>query len=156
MHDTTRRLLTVLRELQIDGLLQEVYAFATRDDVEGQDDSPPLEAAVYAWAAAGYPDDAQSSPILAEIAAERERQISKGYTPEHDDQHTQGEIGIAGGLVAVGDYDLAGEFSDLGGLWAERILHRHDDERERLIIAAALIVAEIERLDRASTPAAPE
>lgn len=155
MHDTTRRLLTVLRELQIDGLLQEVYAFAAPDNVEATDDPPPLEAAVYAWASAGYPDDAQSSPILSEIAAERGRQIAKGYDAAHDDQHTDGELATAAGLIALGDYDLITDDGP-GDVLAAVVLDKHADIRERrLIIAAALLVAEVERLDRASTPAAP-
>lgn len=156
MHDTTRRLLTVLRELQIDGLLEAVYNCTPYNDIEDLGgDGPPLEEAVYAWAAAGYPDDAQSSPILSEIAAERGRQIAKGYDAAHDDQHTDGELATAAGLIALSDYDLIVDDGPADTL-AAVVLDRHDDERERLIIAAAMIVAEIERLDRASTLAAPK
>lgn len=45
------------------------------------------------------------------IAAERKRQIEvKGYTPEHDDAHDLGELGLAAALYALPyDAKLGGE-----------------------------------------------
>jgi hypothetical protein len=64
--------------------------------------------------------------ILSEIAAERERQIAKGHTPETDD-----------GLPAL----------DLRHKARNRLTHKAN--RQELIEAAALLVAEIQRIDRA-------
>ena len=50
----TAALLEVLRDLHGDDVLSEVYAFAA--EAECAQGLPLLEAAVYAWAAAGYPD----------------------------------------------------------------------------------------------------
>lgn len=72
--------------------------------------------------------DAEHLPVLSEIAAERERQIAKGYTVEWDDAMS---------------YSLSHEA-------IERIEQATAaTERTSLIQAAALIVAEIARLDRA-------
>lgn len=84
--------------------------------------------------------------ILGEIKAERERQLAKGYTPEHDDQHTTFEISTVAAAVALGATDhLSGDAPE----WAEHIIDKWDTRR-RLVIAATLLVAEIERLDRKS------
>lgn len=91
--------------------------------------------------------------VLAEVAAERARQIGKGYTAEHDDQHTTFEISAVAAAVALGARDqIAGDVPE----WADHIIEKHGTYR-RLIIATALFVAEAERLKRlqarkASTP----
>jgi hypothetical protein len=68
--------------------------------------------------------------VYDEIAAERARQIEKGYTPEHDDEH--GVNHITG--------------------WARRYVPYAGwiDTRERAIQAAALLVAAVEAIDRAA------
>lgn len=99
-----------------------------------------------------------------EIMAERARQIAKGYDAAHDDRHTDGSIARAAGAYALhGKTVLA-----LMGPPSRPLLTRQADpkywwpwseeayqpgtDRERLIKAAALIVAEIERLDRSAPP----
>ena len=73
--------------------------------------------------------------VLDEIAAERRHQADKGWTPEHDDKHTHGEIIDNAEWGAVP--------------WLIRApLERPAKARRLLIEAAALIVAEIERRDR--------
>ena len=91
--------------------------------------------------------------VLGEILAERQRQIAKGYDAAHDDDHSTFEISTVAAAVALGASDhLSGDVPD----WADYIIEKHGT-RQRLVIAAALLVAEIERLDRASTPTpAPE
>lgn len=74
--------------------------------------------------------------IMREIAQERDRQILKGYDAAHDDQHTHREIIAAPGWGVV-DRLAAMFVSDA-------------DYRERLVEAAAQIIAEIERVDRAN------
>lgn len=94
-------------------------------------------------------------PIIEEIAAERHRQINgEGYTLEHDDQHATGEI--ARGAAA---YAFIGAIRDD---WARHTWHEHalaiwpwhdktfrpTNARRDLVKAAAMIVAEIGRIDR--------
>lgn len=72
------------------------------------------------------------------IAAERQRQISEeGWTPEHDDEHGDGYLAVAAA-------HLCQRTSDRWGLYAK---HQHDRQRQ-LVIAGALIAAEIDRLAR--------
>jgi len=75
------------------------------------------------------------------IAAERKRQIEgEGCTSEHDDQHTDGSLKQA--AIAY-----------LGGTWPKSWSRQGDKRKEhgpirRLVIAGALIAAEIDRLLR--------
>lgn len=80
--------------------------------------------------------------VLQRIAAERLRQIGKGYTPEHDDSHTDGEL--------VTTAHMALHWDDSVEVPWPKMLYkiRDNSEKERLIIAASLLVAEIERLER--------
>ena len=87
------------------------------------------------------------------IAAERQRQIEvEGWTPEHDDEHVDGSLGLAAACYAIevpGNYL---QFIDgLGPMiwpWAYK-WWKPKSYRENLIRAGALIAAEIDRLDRA-------
>jgi hypothetical protein len=105
--------------------------------------------------------------IASEIADERWRQMSvEGWTAEHDDEHDEGEMGDAAAYYAYhrpaidagngdGTDDITLGDSLLRLLWPETWHHdwakkSSKPRRRQLIIAAALIVAEIERLDRAS------
>lgn len=99
-----------------------------------------------------------------DVLAERRRQIeSEGWTPEHDDQHLAGELADAaacyavagGGTVMFGRAVLT--FQDEGhAVWPWRVEawkpSTDPDEvaakRRNLVKAGALILAEIERLDR--------
>lgn len=99
--------------------------------------------------------------VIAEIAAERRRQIEvEGWTAEHDDQHTDGSLAQAAAvyalpsreMVQVGNAPLRGSHwkpTLWPRSWADSWFKPKDRERD-LIRAAALIVAEIERLRRAS------
>lgn len=82
--------------------------------------------------------------VLDEIAAERAGQVAKGYDAAHDDEHTTFEISAVAAAVALGGSEFVS--FDVPE-WADTIIAKHDT-RQRMIIAAALLVAEIERLDR--------
>ena len=91
--------------------------------------------------------------VIAEIAAERRRQVeAEGWSPEHDDLHCGGELSSAAACYAIepkfGPATL--DFIERWWPW-ERKWWKPKDRRRDLIRAAALIVAEIERLDRAKT-----
>jgi hypothetical protein len=84
------------------------------------------------------------------VQQERRRQIEKeGWSLEHDDEHRYGALAKQAAALAVKHTDAVvmddGEEIDPWGL-AEK--HRNDSVRS-LVIAGALIVAEIERLQRA-------
>lgn len=103
------------------------------------------------------------SDALNDIAAERKRQIEvEGWTAEHDADHSDGALARAAGCYAL----YAGGMTDMGcdrpgdisddDRWS---MPQHwpwacewwkpKDARRDLVRAGALIVAEIERLDRA-------
>lgn len=90
---------------------------------------------------------------LGEILRERRQQIEKGYTPEHDDHHEAGALAVAAGIVAA-DLDVTDLEPPGPSQWAAYIFDKHEkDRRRQLVIAAALLVAEIERMDRAAKAA---
>lgn len=89
--------------------------------------------------------------VIDEIAAERRRQIDEeGFDLSHDDRHDKSEIAYAAAC-----YVLAGAqivfLNVIESLWPwDRKWWKPQGKKKRrlLIIASALIVAEIERLDR--------
>lgn len=107
---------------------------------------------------AGAPD---LTDALKEIAAERRRQIeAEGWTPDHDDAHGDGALAAAAACYAI-KASLPVNDLRFGPAspppywpgWANR-WWKPKDRRADLIRAGALIVAEIERLDRAAPGAA--
>lgn len=105
---------------------------------------------------------------LEDIAAERQRQIEhEGWTPAHDDKHEYGELAQAAAAYAShtphreqvdafaqragGGESRVGWFLPYTLLWPwDRTWWKPTDRRRDLVKAGALIVAEIERLDRAA------
>jgi hypothetical protein len=85
--------------------------------------------------------------VVAEIAVERQRQIaSEGWSPEHDDTHKNGELADAAACYAVSSASLEGRWGRT--IWPWQWEFKPKDRRRNLIRAAALIIAEIDRLDR--------
>lgn len=88
-----------------------------------------------------------------DVMKERLRQIDvEGWTPEHDDEHGDGQMALAGAAYAVVGYTDATP-SEAPAWWpwsAEWWKPR--DKRRNLVKAAALLLAELERLDRHETP----
>lgn len=93
------------------------------------------------------------SNAINDIAAERQRQIeAEGWTPEHDDAHTDGELADAAACYALTPRVLnAAAMTEIHDrLWPwNSSWWKPTDRRRDLVKAGALIVAEIERLDRA-------
>lgn len=94
------------------------------------------------------------------MAEERERQISEeGWSPEHDDEHVNGELAnVAACFSATNELYLYSKHSD--GLhnmtachlypWEDKYYKKASKNRkQQLIVAGALIIAELERLERA-------
>lgn len=93
---------------------------------------------------------------LVEIGAERRRQVDgEIYDHAHDDAHDQGELAIAAAAFAAtataGAYNNASASMAAACLWPWSPCEKKPAaQRRNLIKAGACIVAEIERLDRAS------
>ncbi len=86
-----------------------------------------------------------------DVLLERARQISaEGWLPQHDDTHDRGELADAAACYAIlaGKGATATEF-DQPGWWPWHWTWWKSTTRRRdLVKAGALIIAEIERLDR--------
>lgn len=106
--------------------------------------------------------------VAREIARERERQVAvEGWTLEHDDAMADGELALAAAAYAINATGDGAVHAMIGrrprrGLnagwisgarlfwpWAESWWKPKSPRRD-LVRAAALIVAEIERIDRAA------
>jgi hypothetical protein len=94
------------------------------------------------------------------IAAERCRQIvSEGYYLEHDDQHTHGDLAIQAAALAVDGTDACithPEYEEDESVDPWGLVTKHHGQWEReLVIAGALIAAEIDRQQRVAARALP-
>ena len=115
------------------------------------------------------------SQALSDVISERRRQIdSEGWTPEHDDQHVDGSLALAAACYAEGQggaFRMDVVTDDVSGWrgdtpvwgkrkvlvpimwprsWSARWWKPSPDRRRNLVRAGAIIIAEIERLDRAA------
>jgi len=107
---------------------------------------------------------ADLSQALQDVINERRRQCTdEGYTAEHDDAHADGELARAAAVYALvsalHDEERKSAlyvsglhmFSVVRRIWPARWYNpKIKDRRRDLVRAGALIVAEIERLDRKS------
>lgn len=101
------------------------------------------------------------SKVLKDVGVERRRQIALGYTPEHDDKDLPGEHALAAVAYAINAaYQRAGKPIPDTALdiypWDQCSFSPDDDPRDNLITAAALLVAEAERIDRENEPSWPK
>jgi len=127
----------------------------------------PIGAAVLAASASS------ASRAMLDVQIERYRQVyEEGWTAEHDDKHNSGELALAAGWYALNSPHVgAGDCVGIGnGSAADKLFHdaysaycwpfdlkwwKPKSQRQDLIRAAALIIAEIERLDRAAQTTTP-
>lgn len=95
-------------------------------------------------------EERTASEAVLSVLAERQRQIQfEGFTPEHDDKYRAGELAAAAGCYAL----FTDAFPNEGqppaqwpwpAAWWKPKFYRYD-----LVHSTALLVAEIERVDRA-------
>lgn len=93
--------------------------------------------------------------VVQEIAAERQRQIEvEGFDSEHDDCHSESELsaGAAAYALRVWSSHLDPSPNVSSPFWPSKFpigMWKPGPARRMLVKAAAMLVAEIERLDRA-------
>ena len=93
-----------------------------------------------------------------DVLAERQRQVEgEGWTPEHDDQHSAGELAEAASSYShlaayqcVFLFDCSNFPAPCIWPWEKDVWKPGETPRRSLVKAGALILAEIERLDRAA------
>jgi len=109
----------------------------------------------------------EMSKAIDDVVAERKRQIEEeGWTEAHDDQHDDRSLALAGARYAhnyvsrawiMDDFDDGADRYKAEDAPYEWPTSWHEDwwkpknPRRDLVRAAALLIAEIERLDRAAT-----
>lgn len=88
-------------------------------------------------------------PSVLAVLEERHHQQEKGYTAVHDDAHVCGELAKAAACYAFGPTE-----PNMGPLpywpFKKEEWHPSDNHRKNCIKAAAMLLAEIERIDRAN------
>ncbi|HIE5247968.1 TPA: hypothetical protein ACXOGI_003706 [Pseudomonas aeruginosa] len=90
-----------------------------------------------------------------DVQAERRRQVeAEGWTPEHDDEHSHGQMARAAACYALAgscapNDGTAALLVSLAWPWDEQ-WWKPTSARRDLVKACALVLAEIERLDRAA------
>lgn len=104
-----------------------------------------------------------------DVLAERRRQMTvEGWTPEHDDNHKDGSLALAAACyasMAAAYFETGAKVKDedyahiqCGFNWPRswsRKYWKPKNARRDLVRAAAMIIAEIERIDRAATKVRP-
>lgn len=127
------------------------------------------DAAIGAILAAEQPsEDKRNTAAARDVLAERRRQVTaEGWTPEHDDEHDEGELALAAAGYAQSASDqiqcVAKELDDStledDGCPSSTFPHgwqfKAAPPRRMLVKAGALILAEIERIDRAAMAEQP-
>lgn len=106
---------------------------------------------------ATHSDQAQHSVPRAwlDVQAERRRQVeAEGWTPEHDDEHSHGQMARAAACYALAGSSAPNDGTaallvSLAWPWDEQ-WWKPSTARRDLVKACALALAEIERLDRAT------
>ncbi|QOY96369.1 hypothetical protein IM543_11415 [Massilia sp. UMI-21] len=93
----------------------------------------------------------QQEQAAIDVLAERRRQIEvEGWTPDHDDEHSAGQMAAAAACYAL-HTEPVGNVGDYLRFWPwDASWWKPRDRRSNLVRAGALILADIERLDRAA------
>jgi len=90
----------------------------------------------------------RTAEVVRAIERERLRQVEgEGFDAQHDSQHPVGELARAGAAYAFDAFELPCAKPPFMWPW-EVVGWKPKDPRRNLVRAAALIVAEIEKLDR--------
>lgn len=123
-----------------------------------------LKHAIRCYMEASLPtSDGWRTKAVEDVLAERKRQIeAEGWTPEHDNVHSDGQMAAAAACYALASdgVNYVERLGMRGHVHQRRIIWpwgrewwKPSSRRRNLVKAGALILAEIERLDR--IPAGP-
>ncbi|HHQ4333782.1 TPA: hypothetical protein ACSQQD_004364 [Pseudomonas aeruginosa] len=105
--------------------------------------------------------DGQVPQAWLDVQAERRRQIeAEGWTPEHDDEHSHGQMARAAACYALAGSSAPNDGTaallvSLAWPWDQQ-WWKPTSARRDLVKACALALAEIERLDRAGISQNPQ
>ncbi|EOX8499763.1 DUF550 domain-containing protein [Salmonella enterica] len=132
-------------------MIEKLAINKARQWPEPKDGEPRLHIKEQPVPAASSESVSQSlTDALRDVIAERQRQVSvKGWTPEHDDTYTCGELSGA----AISYIEPMEAVFYWPAEWHDDSF-KPSDERRNLVKATALLLAEIERLDRISAASA--
>lgn len=95
----------------------------------------------------------RASGAVQDVVAERQRQVaSEGYSTESDDNYIDGDLAAAAGSYALHAHDVDKAKLGFAPAWWPwtRDSWKPTTPRNDLVKAGALILAEIERIDRAA------
>lgn len=106
---------------------------------------------VAAWLSGVQPNPANGQTrAVRDVIAERRRQIEvEGWAPEHDDRHGAHELAEAAACYCLSSAGKPFDYFETMWPW-ERWWFKVSGPRRDLVKAGALVLAEIERLDRAA------
>lgn len=158
----------LLRHLADNEIDSDYFAVVSECESYGKETDAELSITEFALRAAGYVDAlvealekaqqriAELEPrtvtaAAADVLAERQRQVTtEGWPPAHDDEYEHGELADAAGCYALSSelFDCAGE-PPRPWPWPDE-WWKPTSRRRDLVKAGALILAEIERIDRAA------
>lgn len=98
--------------------------------------------------------DTQATAAARDVLVERRRQmVGENWTPEHDDHHANGDLAKAAACYAMAASNGVNGFEakrpPLNSWPWHRDVWKVCDARRNLVKAGALIIAELERIDRA-------
>ena len=97
-------------------------------------------------------EDSPFSQAARDVLAERRRQVEvEGWTTGHDDQHVDGDLAVVAACYAISGGDEPPPMWPWDPSW-----WKPEGDRRNLVKAASLIIAEIERRDRAAARQAAE
>ena len=97
-----------------------------------------------------FTQPAWGSQAVLDVTAERRRQIEvEGWTPEHDDEHSSHALAEAAACYCLSSAGKPFDYFETTWPW-ERWWFKASGTRRDLVKAGALILAEVERLDRAA------
>lgn len=100
--------------------------------------------------------DSNQSRGVSDVIVERQRQINiEGWSSDHDDQHSYGEMALAAGCYVMFGRCFNADNPPKYWPWDKK-WWKPSDKRRNLVKAAALIIAEIERIDRAAIASVKE
>lgn len=120
------------------------------------DDDYEVEPVSIRTAPQAQPADALTQAAL-DVLAERRRQVEgEGWTPERDDQYVHGDMASAAGCYAMFTQAYPKGDPHHSWPWDKAWWKPSKDARRNRVKACALLLAEIERLDRAAMAAAQE